>query len=127
MSPRPKKDAPAAEVEVVQSEDPTPEQVQEADDFLSEPVNQEEFNQFIVNLARNAAQQEIAALEERVRDLEQIVGASVASQAPATTDYVSVPGVVTQFEDDVPDYDRDDTPEYRAEHQRDDGVPWYRG
>lgn len=115
MSPRgQKKDA---EVEVVDDTEVevTPEQVQEAEDFLSEPVNQEEFNEFIVNLARNAAQQEIAGLEKRIRDLELLVASPVEF-----TPIHEVPAVPTQYEDDgIPDYSR--------AHQSGDGTPWYTG
>ena len=125
MSPRPKKtpgnDVVAVEdIAEVEVQDPSPEQIEEAEDFLSEPVNQQEFNEFITQLAQNAAQQEIADLDERVRDLERLVSVLIGATGATNPDPSARPVVVQDSEPaDVPDYSR--------AHQQDDGVPWYRG
>jgi hypothetical protein len=115
----------AAEVEVVEETAPTEEQkTEQAEDFLSEPVNQQEFNEFVVQLARNATQQEVASLEERITDLERLV--SVLIGKTGAEDTGEHPKVISSSE--PPPYPYPPAvEEYSPAHQGGDGTPWYSG
>lgn len=99
-----------------------PDHEEDDDDFLNEPTNQQEFNEFIMQLARNAAQQEIASLDERIRDLEGLVAVLIGKTGAVNDDLSAAP--YRPAEVGVSDYD---IPEYKQEHQGGDGIGWYTG
>lgn len=114
MSPRAKKDM---EVEVAEVEEPVTEEQQEDKKVFAAAT--EEFNEHVKALVQNFVQQEIAGLEERVRDLEGLVLMRIGKTGAATPDDSATPLTSVSTGDDVPDYVQS--------HQQDDGLPWYRG
>jgi hypothetical protein len=101
------------------------EQTAGSADFLSEPVNQQEFNEFVAQLARNAAQQEVAALDERIRDLEGLVQVLIGKTGaenydPSAKAYEPVEiGSGLHYGGNVE--------EFSPTHKGGDGTEWYTG
>jgi hypothetical protein len=141
MSPRPRKTEPIEVVEtspgvVSVTEEKPLDQVHTEAEIAEvkaqadvEDQSLEEFNVHIQTLVRNFVQQETAGLEQRIKDLEMLVG------NPDTLQGIIGPPEPLQgptLVGDVPDYLRDphtsdDVPEYNSAHQdTGDGVPFYR-
>jgi mRNA deadenylase 3'-5' endonuclease subunit Ccr4 len=98
---------------------PSVEEGQEAEDQKVFAAATEEFNEFVKSLVQNFVQQEIAGLDERIRDLELLVGDTLNQRAAAKPATAEEPEVV----DYVPG--GGGVPDYIPAHQGGDGTPWY--
>lgn len=85
------------------------------DDFLGEPVNQEEFNEFVKTLVTTLVDERLAGYDERIRDLETLLTAPGFEQT------------VTLTPEQMPSHGGG-IPEYRPPSERNDSgsaTPWY--
>lgn len=87
---------------------PAPEDDQKVFDTATE-----EFNEHVKSLVRLFFEQEVQGLEQRITDLETVVGRMYTPDVPQQT--IEAPS----YHSEIPDY--------KPQHQGGQGAPWYYG